>query len=86
MSTTLNQISQYTLDGQLEYDFGAYCCTRGGFDGGFSRPHQMNIDDQGNLYVANYDGGFITKYTPKPDANPAHIVGKPLLLENEATN
>ena len=46
----------------------------------------MNIDDQGNLYVANYDGGFITKYTPKPDANPAHIVGQPLLIGNEATN
>jgi hypothetical protein len=85
MSTTLNQISQFSIDGQLQYDFGAYCCTRGGFVGGFSRPHQMNIDDQGNLYVANYDGGFITKYTPKPDANPAHIVGPPLLLE-DATN
>jgi DNA-binding beta-propeller fold protein YncE len=86
MSTTLNQISQYSIDGQLQYDFGAYCCTRGGFLGGFSRPHQMNIDDQGNLYVANYDGGFITKYSPKPDADPAHIVGQPLLLEERATN
>jgi hypothetical protein len=86
MSTTLNQISQYNLQGELQYDFGAYCCTRGGFLGGFSRPHQMNIDDQGNLYVANYDGGFITKYTPKPDANRAHIVGKPLLIEDRATN
>jgi len=80
MSTTLNQIIQYNLDGEMQYQFGAYCCTRGGFVGGFSRPHQMVTDAAGNLYVANYDGGFVTKYTPKPGTDPNRIVGQPLLI------
>jgi hypothetical protein len=80
LSTTLNQILEFNLNGELQYQFGAYCCTRGGFVGGFSRPHQMTVDQEGNLYVAQYDGGFVTKYTPKPGADPNRIVGQPLLL------
>ena len=80
LSTTLNQILEFDLNGVLQYQFGAYCCTRGGFVGGFSRPHQMAVDPEGNLYVTQYDGGYITKYTPKPDADPDRIVGQPLVL------
>jgi hypothetical protein len=40
----------------------------------------MSVDQEGNLYVANYDGGFVTKYMPKPGADPNRIVGQPLLL------
>lgn len=90
LSTTLNGIAEYTLQGQLMQHFGAYCCTRGGFEGGLSRPHQMSRDEKGNIYIANYDagpdvgqlGGFVVKYTPKPDADPDLIVGPPLMLEN----
>jgi sugar lactone lactonase YvrE len=80
LSTTLNQILEFNLNGELQYQFGAYCCTRGGFVGGFSRPHQMSVDQEGNLYVANYDGGYVTKYTPKPGADPNRLVGQPLLI------
>ena len=86
MSTTLNQVSQFSMDGYLEYQFGAYCCTRGGFNGGFSRPHQMNVDADGNLYVTNFDGGYITKYTPRPDADPNKLVGQPMLVQGRATD
>ena len=84
MSTTLNQISQYSTEGVLQYQFGAYRCTRGGFNGGFSQPHQMNLDSEGNLYVANYFGGYVTKYTPKLDADPRKLVGQPLLIRPSA--
>jgi hypothetical protein len=80
LSTTLNQILKFNLDGELQYQFGAYCCTRGGFEGGWSRPHQMTVDQEGNLYVANYDGGYVTKYVPKPGADPNRLVGGPLML------
>lgn len=70
LSTTLKQILKFDLNGELQYQFGAYCCTRGGFVGGLSRPHQMVVDDAGTLYVAHYDGGFVTKYAPKPGADP----------------
>ena len=80
LSTTLNQILEFNTNGELQYQFGAYCCTRGGFLGGLSRPHQMAVDQDGNLYIANYDGGYVTKFTPKPGADPNRLVGQPLLL------
>jgi hypothetical protein len=90
LSTTLNGVAEYTIDGQLMQHFGAYCCTRGGFQGGLSRPHQMSRDELGNIYISNYDpgpdvgqlGGYVTKYTPLPDADPDLIVGPPLKLTN----
>ena len=81
LSTTLNQILKFNLNGELQYQFGAYCCTRGGFVGGFSRPHQMTVDSEGNLYVVQYDGGYVTKYMPKPDADPTRLVGQVLKLD-----
>jgi len=80
ISTTLNQILKYSKHGELLYGFGAYCCTRGGFVGGLSRPHQMAVDQEGNVYVANYDGGYVSKYTPKPGADADKLIGQGLVL------
>jgi hypothetical protein len=80
ISTTLNQILKYSKHGELLYGFGAYCCTRGGFVGGLSRPHQMAVDQEGNVYIANYDGGFVSKYTPKPGAAADKLIGQGLVL------
>lgn len=80
LSTTLNQISKFSSQGELLYQFGAYCCTRGGFVGGLSRPHQMSVDQEGNLYVINYDGGYVNKYVPRPNADPSRIIGPELVL------
>ena len=81
ISTTLNQVLKYNKNGELQHSFGAYCCTRGGFEGGLSRPHQMAVDQDGNVYIANYDGGYVTKFTPRPDADPSKLIGQPLVLE-----
>jgi sugar lactone lactonase YvrE len=81
ISTTLNQVLKYKKNGELQHSFGAYCCTRGGFVGGLSRPHQMAVDQDGNVYIANYDGGYVTKFTPRPDADPSKLIGQPLVLE-----
>ena len=80
ISTTLNQILKYSKHGELLYGFGAYCCTRGGFVGGLSRPHQMAVDQEGNVYIANYDGGYVSKYTPKPGADQTKLIGQGLVL------
>ncbi len=90
LSTTLNQIIQFNMNGDRLQNFGAYCCTRGGFEGGLSRPHQMTVDQDGNVYIANFDagqalgqpGGYVTKFTPMPGANPDMLVGGPLVVEN----
>ncbi len=81
ISARLNRLLKYNLDGELQYYFGAFGGTRGGFPGGLSRPHQMDVDQEGNLYVASWDGGWMTKFVPKPGADPDKLVGKPLVLE-----
>jgi hypothetical protein len=46
--------------------------------GGFSLPHQMSVDTEGNLYVAQFGGPWIDKYVPKPGADPSRLIGQPL--------
>lgn len=80
VSATLNRLLKYSRTGALQYYFGAYGGTRGGFAGGLSRPHQMDVDQEGNVYVASWDGGWANKFVPKPDADRAKLVGRPLVL------
>jgi sugar lactone lactonase YvrE len=82
ISATLNRILKYNREGELQYYFGAYGGTRGGFPGGLSRPHQIDVDQEGNLYVASWDGGWVNKFVPKPGADPTKLVGRPLVLVN----
>jgi DNA-binding beta-propeller fold protein YncE len=81
VSATLNRLIQYNKDGQLQSYFGAYGGTRGGFPGGLARPHQVDVDQEGNVYVASWDGGWLTKYTPRPGADASKLVGRGLVLE-----
>ena len=77
----LNRIIKYDRDGHLLYHWGTYGGTSGGFAGGLMRPHQMDVDQEGNVYVANFDGEAVAKFVPKPGADPSKLVGQPLLLE-----
>ena len=82
VSASLNRILKYNTDGELQYYMGAFGGTRGGFPGGLSRPHQMDVDSEGNLYIASWDGGWMNKFVPKPGADPSKLVGKGLVLSN----
>tara|TARA_B100001123_G_scaffold375840_1_gene442105 strand:- start:735 stop:1697 length:963 start_codon:yes stop_codon:yes gene_type:complete len=46
--------------------------------GGFALPHQMSVDSEGNVYVAQFGGPWIDKYIPKPGADPSRLIGQPL--------
>ncbi len=81
-SGRLNRILKYSLQGELQYYWGAYGGTMGGFEGGLSRPHQIDVDQEGNVYVASWDGGWMDKFVPRPGADPNRLVGRPLVLEN----
>lgn len=81
ISARLNRILKYDLNGALQYYWGAYGGTRGGFPGGLSRPHQIDVDQEGNVYVASWDGGWVDKFVPKPGADPERLVGRGLVLE-----
>lgn len=80
ISATLNRILKYNRNGELQTYFGTFGGTRGGFPGGMARPHQLSVDQDGNLYVTGYDGPWLNKYTPKPGADPARLVGQPIVL------
>ena len=80
ISATLNRILKYNRDGELQTYFGTFGGTRGGFPGGMARPHQLSVDQDGNLYVTGYDGPWLNKYTPKPGADPARLVDQPIVL------
>ncbi len=80
ISARLNRILKYNTNGELQYHFGVYGGTRGGFAGGLSRPHQLDVDQEGNLYIASWDGGWMTKFMPKPGADPDQLVGRGLVL------
>lgn len=80
VSAALNRILKYSRDGELQYYWGAYGGTRGGFPGGLSRPHQLDVDEEGNVYIASWDGGWVNKFVPKPGADPSKLIGRPLAL------
>ncbi len=80
VSGRLNRILKYDRQGRLEYHWGAYGGTMGGFPGGLSRPHQIDVDQEGNAYVASWDGGWLDKFVPKPGADPSRLVGRALVL------
>jgi hypothetical protein len=80
VSAALNRILKYSREGVLQYYWGAYGGTRGGFPGGLSRPHQIDADQEGNVYIANWDGGWVTKHVPKPGADPGKLVRRQLVL------
>jgi hypothetical protein len=71
---------KYSLEGELLDYWGAYgevsSLGRSGWSGGMSRPHQMDIDEDGNIYIAEWGGPWLDKFVPKPDADPARLIGK----------
>jgi hypothetical protein len=40
--------------------------------------HQISVDQEGNLYVSEVNNGRAQKFRPRPGANPAFLVGKPV--------
>ena len=69
-----HKMLKYDLDGRLIYSWG----TLGDFPGTLWGVHGMATDQEGNLYVAEVDSGRFQKFKPRPGANPAILVGKPI--------
>ena len=77
VSAALNRLIKYNTQGQLLYHFGTYGRTSVGFPGGFARPHQVDVDQDGNVYVASWDWpGQLSRFTPKPDADPDKLIAQ----------
>jgi peptidylamidoglycolate lyase len=85
MDGTLNRIMKFSRAGELQYHWGAYSQAgtlgRGPWAGGLSLPHQMDMDEDGNVYVASYSAGRVDKFVPRPGADPSKLLGPRLSLE-----
>jgi hypothetical protein len=69
-----SKMLKYDLQGHFLYSWGTW----GDFPGGFWGVHGFSVDQDGNFYVAEVDNGRVQKFTPRPGANPAYMVGKPV--------
>ena len=69
-----SKMLKYDLNGNFLYSWGTW----GDFPGGFWGVHGMAVDQEGNFYEAEVDSGRAQKFRPRPGANPAFLVGKPV--------
>jgi hypothetical protein len=69
-----NRVLKYDLDGRFLYGWGG----PGRWPGQFSGPHAISTDQDGNLYIAEVFNGRVQKFRPKPNADPAKVVGQML--------
>ena len=68
------KIVKWDLNGKYQYSFGF----QGDAPGGMWGAHQMNVDQEGSLYIAEVSNGRVQKFRPMKGADPAKLVGKPV--------
>ena len=71
---TTGKVVKYDLDGHYQFSWG----TVGDFPGSFFNIHGASVDQDGNLYTAEVGAGRAQKFRPRPGANPALLVGRPV--------
>ena len=64
------RLIKYDLDGRYMLDIGESGALPGQFDG----VHQIEVDQEGNLYVTEVANDRSQKFRPKPDADPARLI------------
>lgn len=67
------RVVAWDLNGRFKYGFGYL----GDPPGGLFGPHQMSVDQEGNLYIAQVSNGYTAKFRPQSGAAPGKLVGKP---------
>jgi peptidylamidoglycolate lyase len=71
-----HRILEYDPSGKLLYWWGVY----GHGTGEFWEMHQLSVDTEGNLYIADSFEGRVTKLRPRAGADRTKLVGQPLPL------
>jgi hypothetical protein len=72
------RILKYDLKGNYQYGWGV----KGGAWGQFGGPHQITVDQDGNLYVAEVFNGRVAKFRPKPGADRSKMIGQELRYQS----
>jgi DNA-binding beta-propeller fold protein YncE len=85
LTGTTNRLLKYDLSGRLLTYWGTANIDPPG--AGFSpasipgtlyAPHAFSVDTAGNLYIADYRNHRVQKFVPKPSADRARLVGRPI--------
>jgi DNA-binding beta-propeller fold protein YncE len=69
---TTDRLVKYDLNGRYILDIGEHGALPGQFDG----VHQIEVDEEGNLYVGEIRNDRSQMFRPKPDADPAKLIGR----------
>ena len=69
-----SKVVKYDVEGRYQYSWGS----RGEWPGALWNVHGMSVDQEGNLYLAEVNNGRAQKFRPRPDADPTHLVGRPI--------
>jgi DNA-binding beta-propeller fold protein YncE len=71
---TTSKILKYDRNGHLLYSWG----TVGTFPGGLRDPHSLSVDQEGNLYIADYQNHRVQKFIPKKNADKTRLMQRQL--------
>jgi len=66
------KILKYDLNGKLLHGWGTF----GPFPGGLWGVHQVSVDSEGNLYLAEVFNGRVQKLRPKPSTDRARLISQ----------
>jgi len=66
------KILKYDLNGKLLHGWGTF----GAFPGGLWGVHQVNVDSEGNLYLAEVFNGRVQKLRPKAGADRTRLIAQ----------
>ncbi|HXV59256.1 MAG TPA: hypothetical protein VEK15_01080 [Vicinamibacteria bacterium] len=69
---TTDRLVKYDLNGRYILDIGEHGALPGQLDG----VHQIEVDEEGNLYLSEIRNDRSQMFRPKPDADPAKLVGR----------
>ena len=69
---TTDRLVKYDLNGRYILDIGEHGALPGQFDG----VHQIEVDEEGNLYIGEIRNDRSQMFRPKPDADPAKLIGR----------
>jgi sugar lactone lactonase YvrE len=68
---TFNKVLQFDMDGHLLQSWGTF----GGQPGNLWGPHDLSVDSEGSLYVAEIYNGRVQKFRPRKGVDPTNLVG-----------
>ncbi len=71
---TTSKMIKWDAEGHFLYSWGSF----GDHPGGFWGVHQISVDQEGNLYVAEVNNGRVQKFRPRPGANPEFLLSTPI--------